>query len=153
MTPEQRLERAGLTLSAIHPVVANYAATVRTGSLLVVSGHGAFVDGKPAHTGKVGAEVTVADGQKAAEAVMLNLLGTLKAELGDLSRISRFVKLLVFVNSTPEFAEHHLVANGATDLLVKAFGDVGRPTRSAVGMASLPFNFSVELEAMVELRD
>jgi len=118
-----------------------------------VSGHGAFVDGKPAHTGKVGAEVTVADGQKAAEAVMLNLLGTLKAELGDLSRISRFVKLLVFVNSTPEFAEHHLVANGATDLLVKAFGDVGRPTRSAVGMASLPFNFSVELEAMIELRD
>ncbi len=153
MTPEQRLERAGLTLSATHPVVANYAATVRTGSLLVVSGHGAFVDGKPAHTGKVGAEVTVADGQKAAEAVMLNLLGTLKAELGDLSRISRFVKLLVFVNSTPEFAEHHLVANGATDLLVKVFGDVGRPTRSAVGMASLPFNFAVELEAMVELRD
>lgn len=153
MTPEERLEGEGLRLPAAQPVVANYAMTVRTGSLLFVSGHGPFVDGKPAHMGKLGADVTVENGQKAAAAVMLNLLGTLKAELGELSRISRFVKLLVFVNATPDFAQHHLVANGATDLLVKAFGEPGRPTRSAVGTASLPFNFAVELEAVVELRD
>ncbi|TME83873.1 MAG: RidA family protein [Chloroflexi bacterium] len=153
MTPEERLQREGLALPAPHPLVANYARTVRTGSLLFVSGHGPFVDGQPAYMGKLGAEVTVENGQKAAATVMLNLLGTLKAELGELSRVSRFVKLLVFVNATPDFAEHHLVANGATDLLVKAFGDFGRPTRSAVGTASLPFNFAVELEAIVELRD
>ena len=153
MTPEERLQREGLALPGPHPLVANYARTVRTGSLLFVSGHGPFVDGQPAYMGKLGAEVTVENGQKAAATVMLNLLGTLKAELGELSRVSRFVKLLVFVNATPDFAEHHLVANGATDLLVKAFGDFGRPTRSAVGTASLPFNFAVELEAIVELRD
>jgi enamine deaminase RidA (YjgF/YER057c/UK114 family) len=103
--------------------------------------------------GKLGADMTVENGQKAAATVMLNLLGTLKAELGELFRVSRFVKLLVFVNSTPGFAEHQLVANGATDLLVKVFGDLGRPTRTAVGAGSLPFNFAVELEAIVELRD
>jgi len=82
---------------------------------------------------------------------MLNILGTLRSELGELSRIERFVKLLVFVNATAEFTEHHLVANGATDLLVKVFGDRGRPARSAVGMASLPFDFAVEIEAVVEV--
>ena len=84
---------------------------------------------------------------------MMNILGTLKAELTELSRIARFVKLLVFVNASPDFAEHHVVADGATDLLVKAFGDAGRPTRSAIGVASLPLNFSVEIEAVVEVRD
>ena len=153
VTPEERLQREGLALPAPHPLVANYAWTVKTGSLLFVSAHGPFVDGQPAHMGKLGADLTVENGQKAAATVMLNLLGTLKAELGELSRVSRFVKLLVFVNSTPGFSEHHLVANGATDLLVKAFGDLGRPTRSAVGTSSLPFNFAVELEAIVELRD
>ncbi|HVR89256.1 MAG TPA: RidA family protein [Candidatus Limnocylindria bacterium] len=152
MTPEEVIEREGMTLPVAHPVVANYVKTVRVGSLLFVAGHGPFVDGKPAHTGKLGAEVTVEAGQKAAEVVIMNILGTLKAELGELSRISRFVKLLVFVNATPDFSEQHLVANGATDLLVKVFGDIGRPARSAVGMGSLPFNFSVEIEAVVEVR-
>ena len=153
MNPEERLEGEGLTLPTSHPPVANYASTVRTGALLFVSGHGAFADGKPIHTGKLGSDVTVEGGQRAAEAVVLNILGTLKTELGELSRISRFVKLLVLVNATPDFAEHHLVANGATDLLVRVFGDIGRPARSAIGMGSLPFNFAVEIEAVVEVRD
>jgi enamine deaminase RidA (YjgF/YER057c/UK114 family) len=153
MTPEEALERAGLTLPTPHPAVANYVMTVQTGSLLFVSGHGPFVDGPLAHTGKLGDGVTVESGQKAAETVMLNLLATLKADLKELSRVSRFVKLLVFVNATPDFAEHHLVANGATDLLVKAFGHMGRPARSAVGVGSLPFDFSVEIEAVVEVHD
>lgn len=153
MKPEQVLEREGLTLPMTHPVVANYEKTVRTGLLLFVSGHGPFVDGEPAYTGRLGDDVTVESGRAAAETVMMNIFGTLKMELGELSRISRFVKLLVLVNATPDFAEHHIVADGATDLLVKVFGDNGRPARSTAGMASLPFNFSVEIEAIVEVRD
>ena len=153
MTPEELLEREGMTLPMAHPVVANYVMIVRAGPLLFVSGHGPFVDGKPAHTGKLGADVTIEGGRKAAETVIMNILGTLKADLGELSRIARFVKLLVLVNATPDFDQHHLVADGATDLLVKAFGDSGRPARSAVGAASLPFDFSVEIEAVVEVRD
>lgn len=101
--------------------------------------------------GKLGAGVSLEEGQRAAETVMLNLIGTLKEELGELSKVSRFIKLLVFVNSAPDFTEHHLVANGATDLLVKVFGEDGRTTRSAVGVSSLPFDFAVEAEAIVEL--
>lgn len=153
MSPEEVLEREGLTLQVAHPVVANYVPTVRTGSLVFVSGHGPFVEGKPAHMGKLGFDLTVEDGRKAAETVLLNILGTLKGELGELSRISRFVKLLVLVNAALDFSQHHLVADGATDLLVKVFGETGRPARSAVGLASLPFNFSVEIEAVVEVRD
>ncbi len=151
-TPERILEREGRTLPTTHPVVANSAMTVRA-ELLFVSGHGPFVDGRPAHTGKLGVDVTIEGGQEAADTVTMNLLGPLKAELGELSRISRFVKLLVFVNASSDFAQHHLVADGATNLLVKVFGDIGRPARSAVGVASLPLNFAVEIEAVVEVRD
>ena len=127
--------------------------TVRTGSLLFVSGHGPIVEGKPAYTGKLGADITFETGQEAAAVVVLNMLATLKAELGELSRISRFVKLMVLVNATPDFTKHHLVADGATDLLVKAFADSGRPARSTVGVASLPLDFAVEIDAVVEVRD
>lgn len=152
MTPEELLEREGLTIPAAHPAVANYVPAVRTGRLVFLSGHGPFVEGRLAHTGKLGAELSVEEGRRAAEAVALNMLGTLKSELGELSRVSRFVKLLVLVNAVPEFTEHHLVANGATDLLVKVFGDPGRPARSAAGMSSLPLDFAVEIEAVVEVR-
>jgi enamine deaminase RidA (YjgF/YER057c/UK114 family) len=152
MTPEERLGAAGFALPAAHPIVANYAMTVRTGPLLFVSGHGPFVDGQPAHVGRLGADLDVEGGRRAAEVVILNLLATVKAELTELSQISRFVKLLVLVNATAEFAEHHLVANGATDILVAAFGDLGRPARSAVGVSSLPFGFAVEIEAVVALQ-
>jgi enamine deaminase RidA (YjgF/YER057c/UK114 family) len=153
MRPEESLRRAGHTLPASRPPVANYVMSVLTGHLLVVSGHGTFDDdGTPLHLGKLGAGLGVTEGRRAAEAVMLNLIATVQAELGDLSRISRWVKLLVLVNATPDFAEHHLVANGATDLLVTAFGaDIGRPARSALGVASLPLGFAVEIEAIVEV--
>ena len=82
---------------------------------------------------------------------MLNLLATVKAEVGDLSRVTRFVKVVVFVNSAPHYTEQHIVADGATDLLVRTFGDrIGRPARSAVGVAVLPLGFAVEIEAIVE---
>jgi enamine deaminase RidA (YjgF/YER057c/UK114 family) len=151
LRPEEVLEREGLALPMAHPVVANYRKTVRVGSLLFVAGHGPFVDGRPAHTGKLGADLGMDAGRAAAETVMLNVLGTLRSELGELSRIERFVKLVVFVNATAEFTEHHLVADGATDLLVRLFGDRGRPARSAIGVTSLPYGFAVEVEAVVEV--
>jgi len=90
-------------------------------------------------------------GQQAARAVALNLLATIADQIGDLSHIAQIVKLVVFVNSTPDFAEQHLVANGATDLLLEVLGDAGRTARSAIGVASLPLGFAVEIEAVVRL--
>jgi enamine deaminase RidA (YjgF/YER057c/UK114 family) len=153
MTPEEVLSREALVLPAAHPVVGNYVMCARSGSLVFVAGHGPFVDGKPAHTGKVGRDLTVEAARKAAEVAMMNILSSLKAELGELSRISRFVKLLVLINAVEGFTQHAAVGDGATDLLVKLFGDAGRPARSSVGVASLPFNIAVEIEAVVEVRD
>jgi enamine deaminase RidA (YjgF/YER057c/UK114 family) len=119
--------------------------------LLFLSGHGSFVDGEPAHLGTLGANLSTEDGYRAAKVVLLNLLGTAKAEVGELSRIARWVKLTVLVNATPDFTEHHLVANGATDLLVAAFGEIGRPARTAMGVSSLPLGFAVEIEAVAEV--
>jgi enamine deaminase RidA (YjgF/YER057c/UK114 family) len=140
-----------LTLPAVNVPVGSYVMAVRTGDLLFLSGHGAFEDGRPVHTGRLGETMTTEQGARAAEAVMLNLLATVRAELGDLSRVARVVKVVVFVNSTPHFTEQHLVANGATDLLARVFGPPGRPARSAIGVASLPLGFAVEVEAVVEI--
>ena len=139
-----------LALPAPNVPVGSYLMAVRSGDLLFLSGHGAFEDGRPVHTGRLGQTMTTEQGARAAEAVMLNLLATVRAELG-LSAVARVVKLVVFVNSAPDFTEQHLVANGATDLLVRVFGAAGRPARSAVGVAALPLGFAVEIEAVVEI--
>jgi enamine deaminase RidA (YjgF/YER057c/UK114 family) len=138
-------------LPAPNVPVGSYVMAIRTGNLLFLSGHGAFEDGRPVHTGRLGETMTTEQGARAAEAVMLNLLATVRAELGDLSRVARVVKVVVFVNSTPDFTEQHLVANGAIDLLARVFGPAGRPARSAVGVACLPLGFAVEIEAVVEI--
>ena len=138
-------------LPAPNAPVGTYVMAVRTGDLLFVSGHGAFEDGHPVYTGRLGTTMTTEQGARAAEAVMLNLLATVRAELGDLSRVAKVVKVVVFVNSEPDFTEQHLVANGATDLLARAFGAAGRCARSAVGVASLPLGFAVEIEAVVKI--
>jgi len=153
MSPEEILRADGIEIPIPSPAVANYVRAVRVGSLLFVSGHGPMKNGKPAIVGKLGANLSIEDGRKAAELVTINILATLKAELGQLSRVKRVVKLLVMVNATPEFTEHPKVADGSTDLLVKVFGDAGRPARSAVGMPSLPFNIAVEIEGVVEVED
>lgn len=151
MTPEEALERAGLALPQVNTPVANYVMAVRAGSWLFVSGHGAFDGSTPVHTGRLGEDLSINGGRLAAEAVMLNLLATVQAELGSLSAVARVVKVVVFVNSAPGFTEQHLVADGATDLLVRVLGDaVGRPARSAVGVATLPLGFAVEIEAILE---
>ena len=119
MSPEEILQADGIEIPAPSPAVVNYVRAVRAGSLLFVSGHGPTKDGKPAIVGKLGADLGVEDGRKAAELVTINILAMLKAELGELSRVKRIVKLLVMINSTPEFTEHPKVADGSTDLLVQ----------------------------------
>lgn len=132
--------------------VGTYAMAVRSGRLLWVSGHGAFEDGEPVHRGRLGEDLTTEQGAQAAAAVMRGLLATVRAELGDLAQVARIVKVVVLVSSTPSFHEQHLVADGATDLLVRVLGEArGRPARSAVGVAALPLGFAVEIEAVVEV--
>jgi enamine deaminase RidA (YjgF/YER057c/UK114 family) len=149
MTPEQNLAAAGLTLPPPHPVVGTFALVAQHGEILHVSGHGAFADGAPIHRGKLGADFTTAEGKEAARAVMLSLLSTVRDHAGGLDRVARVLKVLIFVNSTPGFTEHHLVANGATDVLAIAFGTEQLPARSAIGVSSLPLGFAVEAEAIV----
>ncbi len=153
-TPEARLEAIGLSLPPPPEAVANYIGLVRVGKLAFVSGHGPVENGELVYCGKLGRDMDVETGKQAAQLTMLNLLATLKAELGELDRIERVVKLLVMVNSAPDFAEQPFVANGASDLLVEIFGpERGRHARSAVGMGALPFGISVEVEGIFEIRE
>jgi enamine deaminase RidA (YjgF/YER057c/UK114 family) len=142
-----------ITLPEVNRPVGGYTMAVRAGDLLFLSGHGAFEAGVPTGLGRLGESLTTDQGGRIAEAVMRNLLATVRDQLGDLDRVARVVKVVVFVNSTPDFDEQHLVANGATDLLVDVFGEeIGKPARSAIGVASLPLGFAVEIEAVVEVR-
>lgn len=153
MTPEERLRELGYTLPPPPPPIGTYVGGVRTGNLLFLSGKGPDLpDGRP-WRGKVGAQLTIEEGYQAARDTMLNLLAVVRAELGELSRVRRIVKLLGMVNSTPEFADHPKVINGASDLLVEVFGERGRHARSAVGMAALPNGIPVEIEMIVEVSD
>ena len=152
-TPEQRLEELGLELPAPPAAVARFVNVVRVGDLLFTAGHGPVRDGEFPFTGKLGAGVDVETGRRAAELTILNVLASVRLEVGELSRISRVVKLLVMVNSAPDFAQQPAVANGASDLIVEAFGEeVGAHARSAVGMAALPFDISVEIEGIFAVR-
>ena len=146
MTPEEKLQQLGLNLSSVRPAVGNYVSHVRVGNLIFTSGQG--VD---QYHGKLGRELTVEDGYKASQQSMLNLLSVLKAELGELSKVKRIVKLLGFVNSTEDFTAQPKVMNGASDLLVEVFGEKGKHARSAVGMAQLPNNTAIEIELVVEV--
>ena len=130
--------------------MANYVPAVRTGNLVFLSGHGPFQDGKLIR-GKLGADLDVDAGREAACAVVVQLLASLRAELGTLDSVSRIVKLLCMVNCTPDFGDHPAVANGASDLLVEIFGEAGRHARSAVGMQALPAGMAVEIEMIVEV--
>lgn len=154
MHAEQKLEALGLSLPPIPQPLANYVPLVRTGNLLFVSGHGPGVveDGKLSFIqGKLGKDLDVEQGYDAARQVMLNILQSLKQELGDLDKVQRVVKLLGFVNCTPDFPDQPKVINGASDLLVELFGERGRHARSAVGMQQLPFGIAVEIEMVVEV--
>lgn len=150
-TIESRLEELGITLPVAAAPAANYVPYALSGNLLHLSGQLPMEDGKLAVTGIVGQDVDVAGARRAAELCAINLLAQAKAALGDLSRIKRVVKIQGFVASTPSFTEQHLVINGASDLLVAVLGDAGRHARAAVGMASLPLNAAVEIDAIMEI--
>jgi enamine deaminase RidA (YjgF/YER057c/UK114 family) len=151
MDPEAKLAELGITLPAPTPPVAAYVPTVRTGQLVFVSGQGPVRDGALVYTGKVGRDVSLEEAQDAARLTCISGLAALKAEVGDLAKVSRVVKLTVFVNSAPGFDQQPFVANGASELLQEVFGEAGRHARSAVGMAELPFNMSVEIEFVFEV--
>ncbi len=150
-TPEERLAAAGYRLPPPPAPVATYVTSVRTGNLLFLSGHGEC--GEKYTRGKLGRDLTVEQGRQSAEKVGLCMLATIKAAVGDLSKVRRFVRILGMVNATEDFTEHPKVINGFSDLMVVAFGDGGRGARSAVGMQSLPSDIAVEIEATVELQD
>ncbi len=151
--PEARLKELHIELHQPTPPVANYVNAVRTGNLVFLSGHGPHqADGTLLFTGKIGKDLTVEQGQEAARLVAINLLSSLKAEIGDLKKVRRIVKVLGMVNAVEGFKDQPKVINGASDLLVDVFGkERGAHARSAVGMASLPFNIPVEIEMIVEV--
>lgn len=151
MDIEARLAELGSPLPQTYPPVANFVGAVTAGKLVFVSGHGPRKPDGSLVTGKVGRDLTTADAAAAARLTVLACLASLKAEVGDLDRVKRIVKLLGMVNCTEDFGEQPQVMNGASDLLVAAFGDRGRHARSAVGMQMLPFNMSVEIEMIVEI--
>ena len=150
-TPEERLQELGVSLPAPAVPVAAYVPCVRTGSLVYVSGQVPVLDGKPSHLGHLGDNVDLEDGRAAARTCAVNVLAALKAELGELSRVRRVVKVTGFVASTPDFTDHPKVINAASELFGDDFGDAGRHARAAIGVAALPLGVPVEVEAIVEV--
>jgi enamine deaminase RidA (YjgF/YER057c/UK114 family) len=148
-----RLEQLGLSLPDLASAQANYLPSVKAGPFLFVSGQLSQWNGEKRFVGQLGAEFTVAEGQAAARLCALNLLAQLNAYLaGESSTLVRCVRVTGYVNATSAFQEHHLVLNGASDLLVDVLGEAGRHTRIAVGVSSLPFGVAMEAEALFEVR-
>jgi enamine deaminase RidA (YjgF/YER057c/UK114 family) len=151
MQIETKLKEMGVELPQAVTPVANYVPAVRTGNLIFLSGHGPFKEDSSLITGKVGSDLTTDQGYAAARRIAIGLLGSLKAEIGDLDKVKRVVKLLGLVNCTPDFADQPKVINGASDFFVDVFGEKGKHARSAVGTNALPFNIAVEIEMIVEV--
>ena len=147
------LEEMGIVLPAPPRPIANFATHVQEGTLLFLSGQGPQTATGQLFTGKVGAGVSLEEAYRHARLVGINLLAVLHHALGDLARVRQVVKLYGMVNAAPDFAEHPQVINGCSDLLVELFGEAGRHARSAVGHASLPQNITVEIEAVVAVRE
>jgi enamine deaminase RidA (YjgF/YER057c/UK114 family) len=152
MSAEDRLKELGITLPSVAQPVANYVGAKRVGSLLFVAGHGPARDAQGNRPiGKIGGDLTLDQGYQAARLVGLNLLATVRAELGSLDRVRQIVKVLGMVNCAPGFDQTPQVINGCSDLFVEIFGEAGRHARAAVGMAELPGTIPVEIEMIVEV--
>lgn len=151
MSVYDNLRELDITLPPVAVPAAAYVPFVRTGNLVFLSGHIARKDGKP-WVGQLGDSLVTADGNAAARAIAVDLLGTLQAAIGDLDQITRIVKLLCLVNSVPTYTEQHLVANGASELFAKVFGDKGAHARSAFGVSQIPMGACVEIELIAEVR-
>ena len=151
MSVYDTLRELDIALPPVAVPAAAYVPFVRTGNLVFLSGHIARKDGKP-WVGQLGDNLATADGNAAARAIAVDLLGTLQAAIGDLDQITRIVKLLCLVNSVPTYTEQHLVANGASELFAKVFGDKGAHARSAFGVSQIPMGACVEIELIAEVR-
>ncbi len=150
---EAKIQSLGIELPEVGAPVANYVNTVRTGNLIFTAGKGPLQSDGNYITGKLGADLTIEQGYEAARLTAIQQLAALKAELGDLNKVKRVVKVLGMVNSAPDFADQPKVVNGFSDLMVEVFGDRGKHARSAVGMGALPSNIAVEIEMIVEVED
>jgi len=150
-TVEKKLGELGIVLAEPAAPVANYVAFVRTGNLLLVSGQICFDGGKLVAKGQLGGGVSIEDGQKAARACAINLLAQVKAALGDLDKVLRVVRLGGFVNSAPGFVDGPKVMNGASYLMVAAFGEKGKHARTTVGVSALPLDAAIEVEGLFEV--
>ncbi len=150
MNVNDKLKQLGITLPPVATPAAAYVPFVQTGKLIFLSGHIAKKDGKP-WVGQFGKTMSTEEGKAAARAVAIDLMGTLQAAVGDLSRVRRIVKVMSLVNSTPDYTEQHLVTNGASELLAQVFGDSGAHARSAFGVAQIPMGACVEIELIAEI--
>jgi enamine deaminase RidA (YjgF/YER057c/UK114 family) len=148
---DKRLKELNITLSAPSAPMANYVKTVRAGNLVFTSGHGPELPGGGRVTGTLGADLTLEQGQEAARLTGIALLSSLKAEIGDLGKVKRIVKVLGMVQSVPEFKDQPKVINAFSDMMVAVFGEKGKHARSAVGMNALPAGMAVEIEMVVEV--
>ena len=147
---DARLAALGITLSPVFPPAGNYLGCKRVGDILYVGGHGP-VGTEGVKRGKVGRDLDLAEAQQAARATALSMLATVRQELGTLDRVRQVVKVLGMVNCAPGFNRTPAVIDGCSDVLVAIFGDAGRHTRSAVGMAELPFDICVEIEMVLQV--
>lgn len=154
MIIEEKLAKMGLELPSVPAKGGIYASVKSLGNnMYYISGCGSFINGE-GKSGKLGSNLTITEGQKASQKAILNYLAVIKAYIGNLDKIKSFIKILVFVQSEPDFYEQPQVADGATGLLVKLFGEeIGAPTRSAVGMIALPGNTPVEIEGIVQMEE
>jgi enamine deaminase RidA (YjgF/YER057c/UK114 family) len=152
MRVEQELERMGFSLLTPKPVAA-YIPAVRTGDLVFTAGQGPTVDGVPKFTGKLGRELTEEQGYQAAQLCVVNCLACVKSLIGDLDKVEQVIKLLGFVACVDGFTRQPWVINGASELLIKLFGDRGKHARSAIGTNQLPLDIPVEVEIVVRVRD
>jgi enamine deaminase RidA (YjgF/YER057c/UK114 family) len=150
MNVYDKLKDLGITLPPVATPAAAYVPFVQTGNLVFISGHIAKKDGKP-WVGQLGKNMATDDGKAAARAIAIDLMGTLHAAVGDLNKVKRIVKVMSLVNSTGDFTEHHLVTNGASELLGQVFGDKGAHARSAFGVAQIPTGACVEIELIAEV--
>ncbi|MCY1221227.1 Endoribonuclease L-PSP [compost metagenome] len=151
MSVYDTLARLGVELPTANAPAAAYVMAAQTGNTVFLSGHIARKDGK-VWTGKLGQDIDTESGKAAARAIAIDLLATLHAHVGDLNRVTRIVKVMSLVNSTPEFTEQHLVTNGASEFLAEVFDDKGKHARSAFGVAQIPLGACVEIEMIVEVQ-
>jgi enamine deaminase RidA (YjgF/YER057c/UK114 family) len=150
MNVYDKLKELNITLPPVATPAAAYVPFVRTGNLVFLSGHIAKKGGKP-WVGQLGKTMQTEEGKQAARAIAVDLMGTLHAAVGDLNKVVRIVKLMSLVNSAPDFTEHHLVTNGASELIGQVFGDKGAHARSAFGVAQIPMGACVEIEMIAEV--